>query len=94
MGYDDDVVARLRAMAGDELAGANDGAVEERLPSCGLDWAYGRATWCDDGLDPRRQVASAAGTGQLPISAWSSIRRLEWLLCPGVPVRITDQVTW
>lgn len=29
LGYDGDVVARLRAMAEDELSGANDGAVED-----------------------------------------------------------------
>ena len=29
LGYDGDVVARLRAMAEDELAGVNDGTVEE-----------------------------------------------------------------
>lgn len=54
LGYDGDVVARLRAMAEDELAGVNDAAVEEEAAvlraRLGLRKSGGRA----DGVDPRR----------------------------------------
>ncbi len=39
LGYDGDVLARLKAMAKDELAGVGEEAVSKKPPSSGPAWA-------------------------------------------------------
>jgi hypothetical protein len=54
LGYDGDVVARLRAMAEDELAGLNDAAVEEEAAVLRARLGLRKSGGSTDRVDPRR----------------------------------------
>ena len=54
LGYEGNVVERLRAMAEDELAGVNDSAVQEEAAVLRARLGLRQEGRSADGLDPRR----------------------------------------